>query len=539
MDAIDIFLTIVSLITVGLSLFIIRGEHNDSNKVFSLFILAIGLWAFGLLMFRVTSSLQVALDFTRFYYIMAAAIPAFFLHFSYIFPTNKKIGKLNRSLIYVPLVLISIGLIISPHFILTSVYLLNSGVKSATVNVVNYIGYTIYFVSFLIIAYTNLFRAYLGSKDLDIKIQLRSILIGTIVPYLIAMYFDLISPPFDYTHVWIGPFMAIIVVWVLLYAIYKHHLLNARVITTEMFTASLWIFLLVRTLLSDNDQDRLINLVLFLLTVVVGIFLIRNVHNEIEQREKIEKLAAGLEKANVRLTELDKQKSEFVSFATHQLRAPLTAMKGYGSMILEGDYGEVSDKVREGVKRIFDSANTLVGIVNDYLNISRIELGTMKYAFETLDLKALIEDTIAELKPNIDKSGLAFSFVAQDGGMDFRITADRDKLKQVVANLVDNAMKYTPQGWIKATLAYDRPKHRFVFAVKDNGIGIDPAVLPHLFQKFTRASNANKVNIRGTGLGLFVAKEMVEAHHGEIRAESAGEGKGSTFIVELEPFGKV
>ena len=143
---------------------------------------------------------------------------------------------------------------------------------------------------------------------------------------------------------------------------------------------------------------------------------------------------------------------------------------------------------------------------------------------------------------NIEKSGLKFSFTADPpaggGGTDWRITADRDKLKQVIANVIDNSMKYTPSGSVMASLSLDRAAHRFLFKVKDTGVGIAPEVLPRLFQKFSRAENGSKVNIRGTGLGLFVAKQMVEAHHGTIRAESEGEGKGSMFIVELEPFAK-
>jgi signal transduction histidine kinase len=194
-------------------------------------------------------------------------------------------------------------------------------------------------------------------------------------------------------------------------------------------------------------------------------------------------------------------------------------------------------EVRNGVLRISDSANTLVNIVNDYLNISRIELGAMKYAFETIDLQNLIEDVVAELKPNIDKSGVKFTFTSEHG-VDFRTTADKDKLKQVFLNIIDNSLKYTPKGSIFAHLAIDKIKRKFIFTIKDTGVGIAPETLPHLFQKFSRAENASKTNIRGTGLGLYVAKEMIEAHHGTIRAESRGEGQGSTFFVELEPFTK-
>jgi signal transduction histidine kinase len=278
---------------------------------------------------------------------------------------------------------------------------------------------------------------------------------------------------------------------------------------------------------------------LFIFVGIIGYLLIKSVYREVEQREKIQLLAADLEKANVRLTELDRQKSEFVSFATHQLRSPLTAMKGYASMILEGDMGVLPKEAKDGISRIFDSANTLTSIVDDYLNITRIELGSMKYAFETIDLKTLVEDTLAELKPNIEKSGLKFTFNAENNGTDYRTTADRDKLKQVIANLIDNSMKYTPSGSVAISLSFDHAKDKLILKLKDTGIGIAPEILPHLFQKWSRADNANKTNIKGTGLGLFVAKQMIEAHHGTIRAESEGEGKGSTFVVELEPWGKV
>lgn len=538
MDTISIILTIVSLITAGLSLFIIRGERNDSNKVFSLFILSISLWSFGLLMFRLTDSMESALNYSRFYYVAAAAIPLFFLHFTYTFPRKIKITLRQRLFVDLPFFLIVLGIVTDPHFILRSVSLLDDGVKSATVSAFGYSLYTIYFIATLIFGYFNLYKSFRTNRDQAVQTQLKFIFAGTFIPYLIAMYFDLISPPYDYTHIWAGPMMAIIVVWVLLYAVYKHHLLNAKVITTEMFTACLWIFILVRTLLAATDQERLLDIGLLVLTVIVGILLIRSVHQEISQREHIELLAKDLQKANDRLTELDRQKSEFVSFATHQLRSPLTAMKGYGSLLLEGDMGELPKEARDGVKRIFDSTNTLVNIVDDYLNITRIELGTMKYAFEPVDLKGLVDDVVAELAPMISRAPIVFNFTAEDCGRDYRVTADRDKLKQVIENLIDNALKYTPSGKIEISLGFDKSAHKYVFKITDTGIGIAPEVLPHLFQKFSRAGNANKTNIKGTGLGLFVAKQMIEAHHGTIRAESAGEGKGSTFIVEFEPLAK-
>jgi signal transduction histidine kinase len=319
------------------------------------------------------------------------------------------------------------------------------------------------------------------------------------------------------------------------FAILKHQLFNIKVIATELLVFLLWIIILIRVVIADTLSESLVNGGLLTLTVVVGIFLIKSVIREVSQREKIELLAGDLQKANDRLRELDRQKSEFVSFATHQLRAPLTAMKGYASLILEGDLGKLSNDLRGAITRIYDSSNTLANIVDDYLNISRIELGSMRYTFEPVDLKDLLDNEVGELKPNIEKSKLCVNFHI-DKTEKYMVSADKDKFKQIIANLVDNALKYTPAGCIDISLIKigKGTERKIQFSVKDNGIGIAPEVMPKLFAKFSRAENGTRQNIHGTGLGLFVAKQIIDAHHGKIWAESMGEGKGSTFFVELE-----
>ncbi len=386
-----------------------------------------------------------------------------------------------------------------------------------------------------IFSFIRLFKKIRKSINKVEKIQLSYVLLGYASSGVISFTTNLILPSFGYFQLnWVGQLSTILMAASAAYAIIRHHLFNAKVIATELLTFTLWIVLLIKSLVDQNPADY----VIFLLTFFVGLFLIRSVIKEVAQRERIEKLAGDLQKANERLTELDRQKSEFVSFATHQLRAPLTAMKGYASLILEGDLGALSKEVRSAVSRIYESSKTLASIVDDYLNLTRIELGSMKYAFETVNLKELVDDVIGEIRPNIEKSGLKFSFMTDGGEMDFRITADRDKLKQVIANLIDNSVKYTPSGSMDVSLVFDPNSHKYIFKVKDTGVGISAETLPKLFQKFTRAANANKTNIRGTGLGLYVAREIVSAHHGTIRAESLGEGKGSSFIVELDPLAK-
>jgi signal transduction histidine kinase len=283
--------------------------------------------------------------------------------------------------------------------------------------------------------------------------------------------------------------------------------------------------------------NKILNMVTFLVSVVGGILLVRSVEKEIQAREKIEFQKKEMEiinlklsAANDRLKDLDKQKTEFVSFASHQLRSPLTAMKGYASLILEGDYGPITEDLKKAAQIIFDSTKTLAIVVDDYLNVSRIELGQMKYDFASFDLRVLVQDVVDELKPNVEKAGLKLESNFEEG-VAYTVKGDKEKLKQVVTNIVDNSVKYTPSGKISISLEEDNKKIRLI--VTDTGIGIAKEVIPKLFSKFSRAANANKTNMRGTGLGLFIAREIVNAHKGKIWVESEGDGKGSKFVVEI------
>ena len=517
--------------------FLVIGKNwrERSNQIYFLMTIALAVWSFGYWQWQLATDYSVALFWVRFLSVGSLFIPVFFFHWINFFINRKKI---NNVIIVISYVLV--GVII---FFVNTPLFISSLQHEAVFNFWPIAGraYDIYFsyIYIGIVLYTGylLLRSYVTEKDKEKKGQLLFIILGSFIGFgggltNFPLWFDIQILPY-------GNFLVVVFPFLLGYSALRYKLFNAKTIATEILVFFIIIILLVEAVISTTLLETALKTAVFLIVSTLGYLLIRSARKEITQREKIEKLATDLEIANVRLTELDRQKSEFVSFATHQLRAPLTAMKGYTSMILEGDMGKMDDEAKLGVSRIFDSAKTLTNIVDDYLNLSRIELGTMKYVFDVIDFKTLVEDIVGELKPNIEKSGLKFTFTAENGDVDYRITADRDKFKQVIANLIDNSMKYTPSGSVALSLAFNRPLHKFVFTIKDTGIGIDPEVLPHLFVKWSRAGNANKTNIKGTGLGLFVAKEIITAHHGTIRAESPGEGKGSTFIVEMEPWGKM
>ncbi len=285
--------------------------------------------------------------------------------------------------------------------------------------------------------------------------------------------------------------------------------------------------------LADGSAEIIVSVSTVVATLGFGLLFLRTAGKEAKQRQEIEQLAKKLEKANHKLKLMDQMKSEFVSIASHQLRSPLTSIRGYASMLLEGSYGKLTPKGKDAVERISESSRYMALSVEDYLNVSRIEAGRMKYEITDFNLKEMVEQITDDVRPGALKKGLVIRYKSTElTGRGF-VQADPGKTHQIVHNLLDNAMKYTPKGSITVELRDNKKKKRVYVAIKDTGVGMSAETLEDVFEKFVRAKNANKVNVTGTGLGLFVAKQMAEGMGGAITPHSDGEGKGSTFTLEL------
>lgn len=242
-------------------------------------------------------------------------------------------------------------------------------------------------------------------------------------------------------------------------------------------------------------------------------------------QEKVDDATKKLRKANNRLIELDQTKDDFISMASHQLRTPLTSVKGYISMVMEGDVGKVTKKQNELLDKAFISSQRMVYLIADLLNVSRLRTGKFIIEPKETNLAEVIEGEIAQLKETA--KGRDLELVYEKPKSFPTLMLDETKIRQVIMNFADNAIYYTPSGGhIKVSL---EDRGDFVeFTVKDDGIGVPKAEQHHLFNKFYRAGNAKKARPDGTGLGLFMAKKVVIAQGGSIIFNTQ-EGKGSTF----------
>jgi len=226
---------------------------------------------------------------------------------------------------------------------------------------------------------------------------------------------------------------------------------------------------------------------------------------------------------------IQKMKTDFVSIVAHQLRTPLSAIKWSIRMILDGEAGKVAANQKAWLDKTYQSNERLIALVNDLLNVSHIEEGKFLYDLQKADLGKMVEEVLENTKEVIIQKKLKVSF--QKGKESSLAKIDKEKVQLAIQNLVNNAIHYTPpEGEI--TLSLRKEDDNLLLMVKDNGIGITKADQKKVFQRFFRGRNAVQMRTNGTGLGLFIARNVIEAHQGRIWFESQL-GKGTTFYLTI------
>lgn len=242
-------------------------------------------------------------------------------------------------------------------------------------------------------------------------------------------------------------------------------------------------------------------------------------------QQKVEEATRKLRRTNEKLRQLDETKDDFISMASHQLRTPLTSVKGYVSMVVEGDAGELNPMQKKLLNQAFISAQRMVYLISDLLNVSRLRTG--KFIIEPVqsNLANIVQEEVRQLIPTAKGRGLELVYHRPEHFP--TLMFDETKMRQVIMNFIDNAIYYTPSGGTITVSMVNKPE-TIEFTVTDTGIGVPKADQHHLFSKFYRANNAKRARPDGTGLGLFMAKKVIVAQGGATIFKSQ-EGKGSMF----------
>ena len=519
--------------SLSFALFIIYKNWRDKiNRMFFFLMSGMVIWSLGYWKWLSSTNSQDALFWVRFFSIGSTLIPVFYLHWIVLL-LKKETEKHILKLVYVLTGLIIALSLLIPNLFVEKVIPKFSFPFWPDPGIIYHFYLASVYGLLVTYALTLLIKTY-KMASLDIKGQAFYVILGSIFGFGAGLtnfflWYDIPVPPY-------GNFLVAAFPVFFGYAMLKHKLFNSKVVATELLTFSIWVFLLIRTTTSLTLQDFVINICIFILTLFVGIFLIRSVIKEVGQREKLEVMTTQLAVANDELKRVDAAKSEFVSIVSHQLRTPLTAVKGYISMMREGTYGLLKPEQDATLQKVAQSAENLITLVNDLLNMNRIEDGRITYEFKAVDLAEMADVAVFEQKTLADAKGLKLAWIKPHGLPN--VWADADKIRQVVMNFIDNAIKYTATGSVAVSLKLE--DDYLVYSVKDTGVGMGPEEKARLFKKFERGESGRLMYTGGTGLGLYVAKLMTDAHKGTISGESEGKDKGSTFTIKVptEEFAK-
>ncbi len=519
----------VTAILFGLFIYL-KDREKILNKTFLLMNIGVAIWSFSYCKWLLMVDEEGALFWSRMLNFGATLIPIFYLHLALSF---LNLDKKKRKILIFGYLLTFIFL----SFSFTSYY-----IKS--VEPILFFPYWPQagplYICFLFFGYLGLVgyglyqlfkirKTALGEK----RNQIDYIVLATIVGFgggatnFPLMFKISLFSPFGQPLVALYPFIITL-------AILRYHLFEIRVILTEILVGMMGVVLLVLPFSMPVASLKILTIGIFLFFCLFGYLLIRATHQEVKRRDEIEKLYEELKV-------LDKAKSEFVAITSHQLRTPLTAIKGYISMILEGTYGKLDEKVKLPMEKVYKSNERLIKLINDLLNVSRIESGRIEMKLEKLSVEEIIAGVMEELKNAAKEKNLYLKFEKPKTPLP-KILADEDKIRQVILNVVDNAIRYTERGGVEIKLEIENPapaKIRYGAGLKlkiivsDTGVGMTRYELSKIFESFSRATAGTQFYTEGVGLGLYIARKFVEMHNGKIWAESKGKGKGSTFYIEL------
>ena len=485
----------------------------------------------------------------------------FSLYFVYVYVDKRDISFLKKTLL---------GLALLPIIAITPTTMNLSGFTMETCEAIEqpfFLNYVLYFeilISVWIVVLS--IRRYVKyRKDGAMRKQVRLLSIGIIlflVSFFSASYYA--SAVDDFKWELYGLFGMTIFMGFLAYLIVQYHAFRIKLIGAHALVVVMILLVGSQFFFAENTTSIILTGVTLALSLGFGYMLIMSVGQEVERKEELEiankeinerkeqlqLMADKLSLANDQLRKLDNAKTEFISIASHQLRTPITAIKGFASLLLEGSYGEISEGVHGALEKVYASSERLVNLIEDLLNVSRIESGRMQFAFE----KASVEKLIKELYDNfilIAKTKKFYLDLKLPENPLPEIMMDYSKIRELVSNFIDNALKYTEKGGVNVKAEIKEhgvviDENGFVIegekspygqvariTVSDTGIGIPKEEIPYLFKKFSRGKDVSRLHVGGTGLGLYVGKAIAEAHHGQVWVESDGDGLGSRFIIEI------
>jgi len=367
-------------------------------------------------------------------------------------------------------------------------------------------------------------------------LQVRSLAIGWGISALLAIITNLVLPflvgNYDFQH--LGPAATLFLVIATAYAIARHEMLDVKMVATEQFTICILFISYINIAIASSAFQIIMAIMALAVGLIIAVALIDSVRKAHKRSLELVRLSESLATANKKLEKRDEMRNEFISIASHQLRTPVSVMKGYLSLMLDGNYGRVPKKIQEKIRQMYEMNERLVLLINNMLNMTRIEKNKIEFGFKELKIDQVATAVVEEMSYKAEMKGLELRLKRYAGKMP-TVYSDEEKIREILVNLIDNAVKYTQEGFIEVSFDVDHPGRRVIVFVRDTGLGLTQKDAAGMFRKFHRVNNPNVPKENGSGLGLFIAARFLDGMGGKIWIEKTEPDGGSIFAFNV-PF---
>ncbi len=360
------------------------------------------------------------------------------------------------------------------------------------------------------------------------RMSFSMLLYGTVLTFLLLIGFNFFIPAVfnDPQFIPLGALFLLPFILFSAFAILRYNLFKIRVAVIGLLVFYLSVAVFISIIFAQTFVEMLFASSELILVLIFGFWIIRSMLKEVKQRELIERQAHTLEETNARQETL-------IHFVSHEVKSFLTKDANAMAMLADGDFGALPEQAKSFVESALAQAREGTRSVMSILQAANLKKGTITYKMEPIDISALVKKSFAALAPLAQERGLSFTLSIGKQTEPYNVVGDADQLREhVFRNLIENAIVYTQKGSVTVTLEKNNDG-KVIFSVKDTGVGISDEDKERLFTEGGHGKNSIKVNAHSTGYGLYIVKQIIDAHHGTVRAESKGSGDGSRFVVEF------
>ncbi len=497
----------------------IEGRSEDKHLTFAGVIISVALWLLAFAMWRLPTLSDQDIFWLRSLYFFGSLIPAFYYLFSLSYLFRHRLPKLIWPVVLLPNVIIG-------WFAYSSGYIANAARFTYSLLGGGRTLFAVHFALFVMASLLVLFYSSRIRKDIDPK-ELFPVIAGAIIAFhsvFGVLFSSVMAQNVSYLMTVVSLIGGIIII--VPFIIQRRLLVDLRLVGAEvLILIALFVFITDIVASAETPFDFMFRLAVLVLLIFYGAMTTRVFVKEIKQLQRSEAMQEQIIRMNGRLIEADRLKTKFVSLVAHQMRSPLTSMHIYLNMARNEEFGKVPNKLDDILKQNMDVLERLIKTSKTFLDVARIEMGRIELFEAETDLGALVQRLKTEMEPMAKNSGLTIKCEVMSDIPP--VVCDAGAIFHVLANMIDNAIKYTSKGGISLKVSAKDGWAKVL--VVDTGMGMTETDLDSVFRIFERGMSAVKLESKGEGLGVFIAKQFIDAHGGKMIVKSAGKDKGSTF----------